>query len=56
LRRLQRDGLVERRTGGSRRIEYRLTELGRTLLDPIETLTDWAKAYGAAVTECREGT
>ena len=56
LRRLQRYGLVERRAGGSRSIDYRLTELGRTLLDPIETLTDWATTYGPAVTEYREGT
>lgn len=55
LRRLQRYGLVERLAGRSRHIEYRLTDLGRTLVDPIETLTDWAKTYGGAVTEFREG-
>ncbi|HET9171589.1 MAG TPA: helix-turn-helix domain-containing protein [Actinospica sp.] len=55
LRRLQEYGLVDRRTdGGGRRIEYSLTELGRTLVEPIEVLTDWARDHGAAVAAFQE--
>ncbi|MFP3464260.1 winged helix-turn-helix transcriptional regulator [Leifsonia sp. SIMBA_070] len=54
LRRLQRSGLVERVEEPPRRIEYRLTDLGLTLLGPIEALNDWARTYGEAVTEAEE--
>jgi DNA-binding HxlR family transcriptional regulator len=49
LRRLQRYGLVERRAEARRRVEYRLTDLGRTLVGPVEVLTDWAREHGGAV-------
>ena len=51
LRRLQGYGLVERRAYKSRRIEYRLTDLGRTLTGPIETLTAWAREHGEEVAD-----
>jgi len=51
LRRLQQYGLVERNTDPPRRIEYSLTDLGRTLVEPIEVLTDWARDHGEAVVE-----
>lgn len=54
LRRLQDYGLVERRVEASRRIEYRLTELGGTLVEPIEVLTDWARANGEQIAEFQE--
>jgi DNA-binding HxlR family transcriptional regulator len=54
LRRLQDYGLVERRVGASRHIEYRLTELGETLIEPIEVLTDWARANGGAIAAFQE--
>ncbi|GAA4182705.1 helix-turn-helix domain-containing protein [Gryllotalpicola kribbensis] len=54
LRRLADYGLVERRAGASRRIEYRLTELGETLIGPIEVLNDWARDNGGAVTAFQE--
>jgi DNA-binding HxlR family transcriptional regulator len=56
LRRLQRYGLVDRRTEGPRLIEYRLTDLGQTLIEPIEVLTTWARAYGGAIADFQDGT
>lgn len=54
LRRLQRYGLVEQRQHPSRHLEYRLSELGRTLVGPVESLTAWARAYGGAVAAFQE--
>jgi DNA-binding HxlR family transcriptional regulator len=54
LRRLQQYGLVERRADTARQVEYRLTDLGRTLIDPIEVLTGWARDHGAAITDFQE--
>jgi DNA-binding HxlR family transcriptional regulator len=54
LRRLQTYGLVERRTAEPRQVEYSLTELGRTLVEPIETLTTWARDYGGAIADFQE--
>ncbi|BCK67408.1 hypothetical protein Srufu_013610 [Streptomyces libani subsp. rufus] len=31
------------------RVEYELTPLGATLIDPIHVLTEWARANGDAV-------
>ncbi|MCP2250956.1 winged helix-turn-helix transcriptional regulator [Lentzea aerocolonigenes] len=56
LRRLQQYGLVERRAEAPRRVEYRLTELGLTLVEPIEVLTDWARDHGAAIADFQETT
>ncbi|WP_031465876.1 winged helix-turn-helix transcriptional regulator [Sciscionella sediminilitoris] len=52
LRRLQGHGLVERRATDGK-VEYLLTELGRTLLPPIAVLTEWSHVHGGAVTEFR---
>lgn len=51
LRKLERYGLVERHEYAEvpRRVEYELTDLGRTLLPPIDSLTEWAENHGAAV-------
>ncbi len=54
LRRLQQYGLVERRADAPRHVEYRLTDLGRTLVGPIEALTTWAREHGGAVVDFRE--
>ncbi|MFH7339325.1 helix-turn-helix domain-containing protein [Streptomyces hygroscopicus] len=54
LRRLQRYGLVDRHAEGPRRVEYRLTDLGRTLVEPIEVLTDWAREYGGDIADFQE--
>jgi DNA-binding HxlR family transcriptional regulator len=54
LRRLQRYGLVERHAEGSRWVGYKLTELGRTLVEPIEVLTAWARNHGGAIADFQE--
>ncbi|ALE84160.1 winged helix-turn-helix transcriptional regulator [Pseudonocardia sp. HH130629-09] len=54
LRRLEGHGLVERRHDPSGHPEYRLTELGRTLLAPIEALTDWAREHADEITTFHE--
>src|ERR671923_787138 len=44
LRNLERDGLVTRTVYPTvpPRVEYALTDLGRTLTQPLDTLWDWA--------------
>ncbi|MEV6969094.1 helix-turn-helix domain-containing protein [Hamadaea sp. NPDC051192] len=54
LRRLQEYGLVDRHTEAPRQIEYRLTDLGRTLIEPIEVLTAWARDHGGAIVDFQE--
>ncbi|MFJ8433839.1 winged helix-turn-helix transcriptional regulator [Kitasatospora sp. NPDC094019] len=56
LRRLQASGLVERHAYAEAppRVEYALTELGRTLEEPIRMLTAWARENGEAVVAFRE--
>jgi DNA-binding HxlR family transcriptional regulator len=57
LRRLESHGLVGRRTYAEAppRVEYALTPLGATLIDPIHMLTEWAREHGEAVLEATEG-
>jgi DNA-binding HxlR family transcriptional regulator len=47
LRTLERDGLVRRTVHASvpPRVDYELTDLGRTLLVPVQALADWARAH-----------
>jgi DNA-binding HxlR family transcriptional regulator len=54
LRRLARYGLVERHEVTARHVEYRLTELGGTLVEPIEALTEWARTHGEAIVDFQE--
>jgi len=56
LRNLERDGLVTRTVYPEipPRVEYQLTELGRTLTDPLDTLWNWAAAHMASVKVARE--
>jgi DNA-binding HxlR family transcriptional regulator len=51
LRRLSRHGLVSRHAYSEAppRVEYNLTELGRTLIQPIRDLTQWAEEHGSAI-------
>jgi DNA-binding HxlR family transcriptional regulator len=51
LRRLQRHGLISRHTypEAPPRVEYDLTDLGQTLLEPVEMLSRWAETHGDAV-------
>lgn len=55
LRDLERSGLVDRRVYAEvpPRVEYRLTELGSTLIPTLASLHDWAERYGATVEEHR---
>ena len=48
------NGLVERQAEAPRRVEYSLTDLGRTLVEPIEVLTNWARDYGGAIADFQE--
>jgi DNA-binding HxlR family transcriptional regulator len=51
LRRLEAHGLISRHAYPEvpPRVEYELTPLGATLIDPIHMLTEWARANGEAV-------
>ena len=51
LRNLERDGLVSRTVTPSipPRVDYELTELGRSLLTPVNALSDWALANVQAI-------
>lgn len=51
LRRLESHGLVRRQAYAEAppRVEYELTPLGTTLLEPIHVLTEWARTNGEAV-------
>jgi DNA-binding HxlR family transcriptional regulator len=55
LRNLERDGLVTRTVYPEipPRVEYQLTELGRTLTGPLDTLWNWAAEHMGSVTEAR---
>ena len=56
LRDLERDGLVTRHVFAEvpPRVEYELTELGRTLYGPLAAIGQWAEAHIAEVLEARE--
>lgn len=55
LRNLERDGLVTRTIYPEipPRVEYGLTELGRSLKGPINALWEWSAEHGTAVVEAR---
>lgn len=55
LRALERDGLVLRTVTPSvpPRVDYELTKLGHSLLAPVNTLADWARANTAAMDKAR---
>jgi len=55
LRGLERDGLVTRTVHAEvpPRVEYELTEPGRTLIAPLATLDAWARAHMPAIEEAR---
>ncbi len=56
LRQLERDGLVSRTVFGEvpPRVEYRLTELGATIVPPVVALANWALAHREEITEHRD--
>lgn len=47
LRNLEKDGIVTRTVNPTTppSVEYALTDLGRTLIEPLRSLTEWAKVY-----------
>lgn len=55
LRGLERDGLVHREAFAEvpPRVEYRLTELGVSLLEPIQAVRDWAQVHAATIMQLR---
>jgi DNA-binding HxlR family transcriptional regulator len=55
VRGLERDGLVTRTVTPSipPRVDYALTELGRSLLEPVRALGDWAIANRTTVDSAR---
>ncbi len=56
LRGLERDGLVTRTLYPSipPRVEYQLTSLGRTLLEPVNALAAWAQEHRADMESARD--
>jgi DNA-binding HxlR family transcriptional regulator len=55
LRSLERDGLIARRVhpGAAPQVEYRLTTLGRSLLDPLAMVRSWAQRHIAEIERAR---
>ena len=55
LRALERDGLVTRTVYPTvpPRVDYALTGLGRSLLDPVNALSMWARRNRAAIAQAR---
>ena len=56
LRALERDGLLTRTVTPSipPRVDYELTRLGRSLLEPVSELGTWARKNRAAIVAARE--
>lgn len=56
LRALERDGLVERTVFPTvpPRVDYALTPLGRSLLEPVVALEAWAKANRESINRARQ--
>lgn len=56
LRSLERDGLLKRTVFAQvpPRVDYELTPLGRTLLEPLAALRDWAQNNVSAMLRARE--
>ncbi|WP_335971128.1 MULTISPECIES: winged helix-turn-helix transcriptional regulator [Streptomycetaceae] len=55
LRNLERDGLVSRTAYAEvpPRVEYALTDMGKSLIPPALTLASWAIEHNAAIEESR---
>lgn len=55
LRGLERDGLIHREAFAEvpPRVEYRLTELGESLLEPIQAVRNWAHENAATIMHLR---
>ncbi|MEU8226347.1 helix-turn-helix domain-containing protein [Kribbella sp. NPDC048915] len=53
LRGLERDGFVRRIESG-RRVTYELTELGRSLLEPVRVFCAWVEEHWDELLDARE--
>ena len=55
LRKLERDGIVQRTVFPEvpPRVEYQLTPLGQTLIEPVRALADWAVDNHDTITACQ---
>ncbi|MGE0564043.1 MAG: winged helix-turn-helix transcriptional regulator [Pseudolabrys sp.] len=55
LRQLERDGLVTRTVTPTipPRVDYELTKLGHSLLEPVNNLADWAREHAAVMQKAR---
>ncbi|MDS0199636.1 helix-turn-helix transcriptional regulator [Microbacterium imperiale] len=55
LRRLERNGIVERVVLGTRpvAVEYRITALGKTLRPPVDIILNWIEAYLPSIEDAR---
>jgi DNA-binding HxlR family transcriptional regulator len=56
LRSLERDGLIKRTLYPTipPKVEYALTPLGRTLLEPVSELAQWAQKHRADIQRARD--
>jgi DNA-binding HxlR family transcriptional regulator len=56
LRGMERDGLVDRRDHGTwpRRVDYALTDLGRSLIEPLKIVCAWGDEHLDDVKAARE--
>ena len=56
LRRMERDGLLVREVFAEvpPRVEYTLTELGRSLTEPISVIGDWAETHLGQITAAQD--
>jgi len=56
LRRLEQHGLVAREVFAEvpPRVEYRLSPLGATVVEPLQGLSKWAKEHAGAVAQARD--
>ncbi|MEU4011573.1 winged helix-turn-helix transcriptional regulator [Streptomyces pseudogriseolus] len=56
LRRLERNGIVEREVVSSRpvAVQYRITPLGKTMRRPVDVLLEWATAHMPEIERARD--
>ena len=56
LRSLERDGIVTRTVYAEvpPRVEYTLTDLGRSLLEPVDAIRAWCEIHGDRIAAARE--
>lgn len=56
LRRLEEDGLISRKVFPTvpPRVDYSLTEMGRSLMEPVSGLVQWARLHHVHIQRSRE--